>query len=232
MSLRDAWNAQAANWIASTRGGVDAAFIGFNGAAALELLPAAGALTIDLGAGEGRVARMLREAGHRVVEIEQSPTLARASAELTRGAGVIGDATRVPLRSGVADCAIAFMSLQDVDDMPTAISEAARVLQRGGCFVIAIVHPINSAGEYDALGTTFSMYPSMSYFDDRHYADEVERAGVAMRFESRHRPIEAYSRALEDAGFAMEALREVRDPDPTNKWHRMPLFLHLRARKR
>jgi hypothetical protein len=50
-----------------------------------------------------------------------------------------------------------------------------------------------------------------------------------MRFESEHRPIESYTRALEQSGFAIEALREIGDPDPDDKWSRMPLFLDLRA---
>ena len=230
MSLRDAWDAQAENWIAWTRGGVDAAFIGYNSAAFMELMPPPGELTIDLGAGEGRIGRILRTFGHRVVEFEQSRRLAEASAELTPGAGVIADVTRLPVRPAIADMAVAFMSFMDVDDMPVAVAEAARALRPGGTLMMAIVHPINSGGEFDKPGTTFTMYQS-SYFVDRHYADDVEREGVQMRFESRHRSVEAYSLALEAAGFVIEALREVGDPNPESKWNRIPLFLHVRARR-
>jgi SAM-dependent methyltransferase len=229
VSLRDAWDAQAENWIAWTRSEIDRAFLRFNAAAALAIMPPPRGLTLDLGAGEGRLGRVLRAAGYHVVECEQSPRLARASAELTPGAGVLGDVTHLPLRAAVADLAIAFMSFQDVDDMPGAVAEVARVLRPGGAFVVAIVHPINSGGEFDASGTRFTLYPS-SYFDDRHYADDVDKNGVQMRFESRHRSIEAYSRAFEAAGFVIEVLREVGDPDPSDKWHRVPLFLHCRCR--
>lgn len=235
--MRRAWDSQAENWIRWARSGVDQAFFGFNAARFLDLVPQPGRLTLDLGAGEGRVGRLLRERGHTVVEVEQSPRLAGASAELTPGAGVIGDVSQVPLRSGVADIAAAFMSFQDVDDFQSAIKEAARVLEPGGRFVMAIVHPINSAGEFvkaadgeAEVDRQFVMYP-WSYYDHRHYVDDIDRDGVVMRFESEHRPIESYSHALEDAGFVIEALREVGDPDPTNKWSRMPLFLDIRARK-
>jgi hypothetical protein len=40
-----------------------------------------------------------------------------------------------------------------------------------------------------------------------------------------------YTDALGDAGLVIERLREVTDPDPDDKWHRIPLFLHLRARR-
>jgi hypothetical protein len=71
-----------------------------------------------------------------------------------------------------------------------------------------------------------------SYFVERRYADDIVRDGLPMRFESEHRPLESYARALEDAHFAIEAIREVGEPDPTSKWSRMPLFLDLRAVRR
>jgi hypothetical protein len=50
-----------------------------------------------------------------------------------------------------------------------------------------------------------------------------------MTFHSFHRPLADYSRALESAGLLIEAIREVTNEDPANRWHRIPLFLHLRA---
>jgi hypothetical protein len=37
--------------------------------------------------------------------------------------------------------------------------------------------------------------------------------GIQLAFHSEHRPIEAYSRALETAGLLIEAIRETRAPD-------------------
>jgi hypothetical protein len=52
-----------------------------------------------------------------------------------------------------------------------------------------------------------------------------------MTFHSAHRPLDAYSRALERSGFLIEAIREVTVDDPEDRWKRIPLFLHLRARR-
>ena len=59
-----------------------------------------------------------------------------------------------------------------------------------------------------------------------------------MTFHSEHRPVEAYSRALEAAGLLIEAIRETRAPDAMvadapaqRRWQRIPLSLHLRAVK-
>ena len=52
-----------------------------------------------------------------------------------------------------------------------------------------------------------------------------------MTFHSEHRPLQAYTDAIADAGLLIERVAEVPDPDPSQKWHRLPLFLHLRAVK-
>lgn len=46
---------------------------------------------------------------------------------------------------------------------------------------------------------------------------------------SEHRTLQAYTEALSQSGFLIERLREVTEPDPNDKWRRVPLFLHLRA---
>jgi len=231
--MRGDWDEQADNWIAWTRNSVDDSFFRFHGERFFTLLPPPGGLTLDLGAGEGRVARALRDRGYTVVEVEPSRRLAAASAELSGASVIVGDATALPVRDGVTDVAVAFMSFQDIDDMPAAVAEAARALRVDGTLLMAIVHPINSAGEFEPgpieMERRFVMYEH-SYFEHRHYADDIERDGQAMRFSSEHRPIESYSRALEEAGFVIEAVREVGDAE--GKWTRMPLFLDLRAIRR
>ena len=232
--MREAWDGQAANWTRWARTPGHDSYERFHGARFFELVPTPGRLTVDLGAGEGRVARDLRTRGHTVVEVEGSTGLARASAQLSHGMVVNADVARLPLVSGAADIAVAFMSLQDVDEMEAAIEEAARALRAGGFLVMAIVHPMNSAGRFSPAepGQSELDRPFVirgSYFTHARYTDDIERDELPMRFESEHRPLESYSRALEHAGFAIDAIREVGTPDPADKWSRMPLFLDLRA---
>jgi SAM-dependent methyltransferase len=234
--MREAWDRQAEYWARWARTPGHDSFTRFHGERFFELLPPPGHLTVDLGAGEGRVARALRPRGYTIVEVEGSTALARANGE--RGGTVVNaDVAHLPMRDHVADLAIAFMSMQDVDEMPRAIAEAARVLIPKGNLVMAIVHPINSAGKFEQAAEGEAEIDRHfriddSYVVERRYADDVERDGLRMRFESEHRPIESYSRALEHAGFAIEALREVTDPEPDDKWTKLPLFLDLRAVRR
>jgi SAM-dependent methyltransferase len=235
VSLREVWDEQAENWIRWARSPGHDSFWRFHRDRFLELVPDAGRLTLDVGAGEGRLSRELTSRGHSVIALDGSSRLARACAEQQEAVRVtVADAACLPLRSGTADLAVAFMSLQDIDDLDAATGELARVLQKGGQFCFAIVHPINSAGRFEGeQGATSRPFVIRgSYFERARYVDDVERAGLPMRFESEHRPIETYSRALEHAGFSIEIIREVTEPDPDDKWYRIPLFMDIRATRR
>jgi ubiquinone/menaquinone biosynthesis C-methylase UbiE len=95
-----------------------------------------GARPRDIGCGEGRVARDLKAIGHNVVAVDVSPTMVDfAKAADPSMKVMVADAARLPFGDGADDLAIAFMSLQDVDDMPGAIHEAGRVVERGGALV-------------------------------------------------------------------------------------------------
>jgi SAM-dependent methyltransferase len=230
-SLRRAWDQNAGAW-ERWAGASHDSYWRFHGRRFFELLPSPGRLTVDIGSGEGRLGRGLIALGHRVVPVDASVLLARAAAshEVPQPA-VAADAAALPLRPGCADLVIAFMSLQDVDDLVTAISEAALLLAPHGWLCIAIVHPLNSAGTFEGeRGDRDAPFVVRgSYLAAHRYRDDIERDGLAMTFHSEHRPLEAYTQALEQADLAIEAIREVTDEDPAGRWSRIPLFLHLRA---
>ena len=231
--LRDAWDTHANDWIIWARTPGHDSYWRFHRHAFLPLVPSPGRLTIDLGCGEGRVGRDLGRLGHRVLGIDGSPAMTMAAAAHPEAGGpvVLGDAAALPLAGAVADCVVAFMSLQDVDSMEIALAEAARVLVGGGRLVMAITHQANTAGHFGA-GPVEGARPFViegSWFERRALAETCERDGLVMTFHSEHRPLRDYVDALADAGFLIERLREVGDPDPDDKWHRIPLFLHIRA---
>ena len=177
--------------------------------------------------------RDLSRLGHRVLGIDASPAMVTAAACVPGAAGRVaaGDAAALPVADAAADCAVAFMSLQDIDQMEQAVAEAARVLVPGGRLVIAVTHPASTAGKF-APGPDEAARPFVidgSWFERRALSDTCERDGYTMTFHSQHRPLQAYTEALADAGFLIERIREVGEPSPADKWHRIPLFLHIRA---
>ena len=234
--LRDDWEAQAQQWIKWARAPGHDSYWRFHRDQFLSLLPPPRRQTLDIGCGEGRLSRDLKQLGHRVIGIDSSPSLLAAARESDASMDLrLADAAALPLDDACADLAVAFMSLQDIDDMPAAIIEAARVLQPGGRLCLAIVHPINSAGRFEGATADAHFVIKGDYLDAFRKADAVERDGLAMTFSSQHRPLEDYFIALESAGFLVEALREPKLPEhaivagPGRRWRRIPYFLHLRA---
>jgi SAM-dependent methyltransferase len=231
MSLADAWERNATDWIRWAREPEHDSYWRFHRDRFFELLPKPGRKTLDIGCGEGRVTRDLRAVGHDVVGIDLSDTMIAAAREADPGEDyVVGNAESLPFPDGHADLVISFMSLMDVDDMPGAVHELARVLEPGGRAVVAVVHPINSGHVWEDKRTEGRLLMADDYFERRRNSDEIERNGLTMTFESRHWTFEDYVESMIGAGLVLEALREVGEPGHP-RWSRYPLFLHLRALK-
>jgi SAM-dependent methyltransferase len=236
--MRDGWEAEAGNWAAFARmPGRDSTHDYINLPTLRALLPEPGKRTLDLGCGEGRISRFLRSLGHRVAGADTSPTMVRLAAGHQDAApAMVADATALPFRDAAFDLVVAYMCLHDMDRMPQAVAEAARVLEPGGRLCASIPHPVSSAGAFQGRDGDAPFLIEGSYLDTAPADSVAEAGGVTLTFHSEHRPIEAYSHALEAAGLLIEAIREPRAPDALladapgkRRWQRIPLSLHLRA---
>jgi hypothetical protein len=127
----------------------------------------------------------------------------------------------------------------DIEAMPTAVSEAARVLTPAGRLGICVTHPMTDVGQFAERAAQAPFVITGSYLEDRAppYAGKiVERDGLRMTFHSLRYSLEEYARALEDASLVIEAVREppvpktevARDP-AEGRWQRLPNFLMPRA---
>ena len=233
MELGDFWERQAEDWVRWAREPGHDSYWLFHRDRFLELLPPPGRLTVDVGCGEGRLSRHLKELGHNVVALDRSPTMVRHAHEADPGLDVReADAAALPLDDGAADLVVSFMSLMNTDDLGGAVREAARVLAPEGRYCIAIVHPLNTAGSFVSREPDAPFVVEGSYFERTEKELPVERGGLRMTFLDAHRPLEDYFGALEDAGLAVERLREIpdgSDEEGAERWRRIPLFLHIRA---
>jgi hypothetical protein len=134
---------------------------------------------------------------------------------------------------------IAYMTLNDLDDLDSAVDESARILMPGGRFCFAIVHPMASVGRVEEDTPDAPLVIRQNYLASSRYRLDSDRERIACSFHSMHRPLEAYVFALERAGLLLETLRE---PPVTDEliaarpgfagYRRFPLYLFGRALKR
>jgi SAM-dependent methyltransferase len=216
VDLRSVWQARADAWVRWARSPeLDDDFWLFHLRRFLDLLPAPGRLTVDVGCGEGRLTRALAAADHRVVGVDTASALVRAALSHSQSApAIVADATRLPFPDESADLVTAFMCLHDFDDMAAAVAEAARILTPGGRFAVALHHPFVTAR---FAGT---------YLGEQRYTLTVQRNDESMTYEGTHRPLAAYCEALTTAGLEIKTIRE---PARDHVGRSGKMFLHLLA---
>lgn len=234
------WESEAENWVRWARAPGHDAYWVYSPSFFDAILPAPGRQTLEVGCGEGRVARELKRRGHRVVAIDSSPTLLRYASEADPGGRYeLADAADLPFADGSFDLVVAYNSLMDVEDMPAAVREAARVLESGSHFGICVTHPLSDAGTFDSDELDARFVIRDSYFGRRRFEDHFERDGLQITFHGWMYALEDYCRALEEAGFVIRCLREpapsddaVRQKPSWARRRRIPLFLQIGAMKR
>ena len=108
------------------------------------LQPEPGRTYLDLGCGEGRVMRALKESGAAAHGVDLTLALARRAADT--GPVVLG---RLPdlgfLRDDSYDGAFCVLALEHIEDEGKFFGEAARAVRPGGVFVLVINHPFRTA---------------------------------------------------------------------------------------
>ena len=168
---------------------------------------------LDIGCGEGHVARRAAALGSVVVGLDPTPAQVREA--VARGGGpsfARARAEALPCRSEAFDAVVLCLAIEHVDAFEIAFREVVRVLEPGGTFVLVLAHPLLQA-------------PGSGWVDDRivgeHYwrvgaylreyadVDEVE-PGVHLRFV--HRPLSAYVHALGQAGLLIDDMEEPAPP--------------------
>jgi SAM-dependent methyltransferase len=228
MSGAGHWEEQAQRWAAwARRPGLDS-YCRDSGPPFFDIVPPPSRRAIEIGCGEGRVTRDLKKRGYGVVGVDVAPTMVRFAREADpTGEYVQADAASLPFDNGSFDLAVAFNSLMDVDDLRAAVREAARVLEPDGRLCICITHPMRDAGRFEQPGREAPLIIRDSYFGKRRLTVKVARADLELEFRSWAYPLEAYTRALEDAGLIIELMREPPDPDRP-----LPNFLVMRAVRR
>jgi len=188
-----------------------------------------GEAVLDLGCGNGYLARRLARRGARVTAVDASPRMIRNARARDPGNKlkvkyIHSDARKLKgVESASFDLVFANMSLMDFSDAESAIREVARVLKRGGRFVASISHPcFDVLSNSSWVGEKKFSEPLIVYRKVRGYRkpfSEAAQWNLPNRSkgytESYHRPLSWYARVLSRHGLAITALEE---PAPTKEF--------------
>ena len=91
------------------------------------------------------------------------------------------DAAALPFADESFDLAVFYNSLMDIDDMESAVREAARVLRQGGAMVACVTHPIADAGLFSSREADAAFVIEDTYLGSRRWLDlPIERDGLFM----------------------------------------------------
>lgn len=183
---------------------------------------------LDIGAGEGQLARHLCASGaERVVGVD--PARAQLGKAVRRGGGAHyarADGAALPFRGSGFDGAVICLVLEHVDDARAPIAEVSRVLCPGGRLLLLLNHPLLQApgsGWIDdhVLDPPEQYWRIGPYLVEDRRLEEVDN-GVHIPFV--HRPLSSYVNAVADSGLTLRRLDE--PAPPPGFLARAPEYVH------
>lgn len=171
---------------------------------------------LDVGTGEGQVARLAAAAPHHATVTGIDPTWAQLRTAEQRGGGpsyVRAEAATLPFEDHAFDAVVACLVFEHIDDVDSAVAEVARVLRpNGGRFLFFLNHPL--------LQT-----PSSGWIDDRILDEQYWRIGPYLLEDTSleevekdvfipfiHRPLSRYVNALSTNGLFVTRMEEPAPP--------------------
>lgn len=188
------------------------------------LLGAGPGFVVDVGCGTGIATAALSEHGWEVVGVD----LSRRELEIARrkhrsGLGLmIADAARLPIRGDSVDAVVSLTIHTDVDDWAAVVSEAARILKPGGCFVYVGLHPC-FIGPFSELLDDGHRLLHAGYRDRRRvFAGPGIGDGIRSRVGVRHLPLSELINPLLTHGLHLQLVAESQE-----RLH--PLLIGLRT---
>jgi SAM-dependent methyltransferase len=150
---------------------------------------------LDVGCGEGRFCRMLKQHGIEVTGIDPTHELIEAARARDADREYLnGTAEHLPFRDDTFDLVVSYLSLIDIPNIEAAIPEMGRVLVPGGALLIANLNSFNTAccdtgWIKDSAGRRI-YYPLDNYLEER----PMWAAFRGIRMRNHHRPMSTYMR--------------------------------------
>lgn len=255
------WNDAAESWVEFVRSGKNYYSEYLNGPALKRMIgDVEGKTVLDIGCGEGYLSRFFAKAGAKVTGIDISQGLVDAAVkeEEKHPFGIkyfVADAADLNmLKSESFDVAYCFMALMDIRDYEGAISEASRLLNEGGRFIVLIEHPCFTFARFldgkvvsdwetrvrEDGSREYLFYWVADYLRRHSYAVEWKHDRLSSSFVTTgfHRTLSDYVNALTKVGLVVTRLDEpqpreegVRVHPPMKKHYRVPQSVVIETSK-
>lgn len=210
----DAWEANARWWQDEFTDGADVEY-------EEQILPlaeehlAGATRVLDVGTGDGQLARRAAALGMRATGIDPTSGQVRVAAERAGGpAYARASATHLPFPDASFDAVVACLVFEHLVDPVAPIAEVARVLEPGGRFLFFLNHPLLQAPDSGWVDDQI-MEPPEQYWRVGPYLvedvrDEEVRPGVVLPFV--HRPLSRYVNLMIDHGLTLTRMEEPAPP--------------------
>lgn len=183
---------------------------------------------LDVGTGEGQLARALAGRGVDVTGVDGST--AQLATAVARGGPpryLRAAASGLPFATGAFDGVLACLVFEHIVEVDTAIREVARVLRPGGRFLFLLNHPLiqtPDSGWIDDHILEEQYWRIGPYLTESVMHEEIA-PGIHLPFV--HRPMSRYVNALADHGLRLERMLE---PPPAPGFvARAPEYEHARS---
>jgi len=170
---------------------------------------------LDLGTGEGQLARRLMAADDERLVIGLDSSAAQLANARSEGGGpqwVQGRGEALPFGDRVFDAVVCCLVIEHAADPDALLAEAARVLGEGGRFLLLINHPLvqgPGSGLVDDTILGERYWRIGPYLPENVNVEQVDQ-GVKMAFA--HRPLSRYINPLAEAGLFLTRMEEPEPP--------------------
>lgn len=169
---------------------------------------------LDIGTGEGQIARLAAAQGAQVIGLDSTWNQVREARRRAGGVAYLrAGASEIPVADASFDAVIACLVFEHIRELDSAIAEVSRVLEPDGRFILMLNHPLLQAPNSGWIDDQI-LYPPEQYWRVGPYLVEVEsieevQKGVFIPFI--HRPLSRYVNALAANGLY---LTEMLEPSP------------------
>jgi SAM-dependent methyltransferase len=191
---------------------------------------------LDVGCGEGRFCRILRDRGINAIGVDPTePMIMEARRRDPHGRYIVAGGEQLDFADNQFDLVVCYLALIDIADFRRSIREMARVLAPGGSLLIANLTGYFTAGEAqgwvrDEQGRALH-YPVDRYLEE--FPQRVHWEDISV--DNWHRPLAAYMSAFLAQGLALRFFDEPPphggDPKQAALYRRAPWFVVMEWQK-